>query len=320
MDIVGRAWVDPPPDQIVLSVVVTTFNYAQVVQRAIESVLPQLGAACELLVIDDGSQDETIAVLKGITIPPGARAAFYHQTNSGPAAARNVALQYCTGTWVLYLDGDDMLLPGSLDTVLKTVKKHPDLDLLIGGHLVRFPNGREKYHKPPKLSATPRERLIDYLIRKRVSICHGSAVFRRSRLGTNPYPEKLRQGEDIAVFAYMLSCPTCVTVDVALAAIFKHSDSLRNDVGLAISSVGLITDAVFSRLPSEMGEYRKTYEAQRALSAFRTCYKAGRFEEAKMFYSLAFKQSPCQAAKWDYLWKRLRMSLVFSQVFRRARL
>ncbi|WP_206668523.1 glycosyltransferase family 2 protein [Pseudomonas saliphila] len=298
----------------------TTFNYAHVVGRAIESVLSQLGASSELLVIDDGSQDETEAVLRDIAVPHDIRAAFYRQRNAGPAAARNVALQYCAGSWVLFLDGDDMLQPGSLDTILDVLDKHPDVDLLLGGHVVHFPDGREKYRKPSKLPATARQRLIDYLIHKRVSVSHGCAVFRRSRLGARPYPEKLRQGEDIAVFAYMLSCPTCITVDAPLATIFKHPDSLRNDVGLAISTVGVITDAVFSRLPPEMREYRKTYEAQRALSAFRTCYKAGRFEEARMFYSMAFNLSPYQTAKRLYLWKRLRMSLVFRQVFRRARL
>jgi glycosyltransferase involved in cell wall biosynthesis len=236
-------------------------------------------------------------------------AGFLTQVNSGPAAARNRALEYCNGAWVLFLDADDTLCQDAINRIFTALAEHPDTDLLLGGHIAAYPDGHEKYHSPSRVSENIERRLLDYLLNKRISISHGCSVFRSETVRSRPYPERLRQGEDIAVFAYMLLQPHCILLQAPLAVIYKHPDSLRKDVRLTLANSNLIAEAVFESMPAFIQPYRRQYEARRALSAFRSCYRASMRDEAFTYYKSAFSLSPQQALKWDYFSKWLRLKL-----------
>jgi glycosyltransferase involved in cell wall biosynthesis len=292
-----------------LSVVITTYNYAGVLPRAIASVLSQLTEDCELIVIDDGSKDGTLALLEAMDVPPGHQACYRSQVNAGPAAARNHGLRLARGAWVLFLDADDELHEGALARVLEQVRTDPEVDLLVGGHVSQFIDGRRKYHPPSRFDDDPQRRLFDYLLGKRVSLSHGCTVFRRSRVEERPYPENLRQSEDIAVFAYLLACPRVRRVDEPLAIIHKHPDSLRHNVQLALGNTERIVESVFERLPVTTRRLERDYRAQKALSAFRICYKAGERQAALEQFAIARRLAPARTLRWAYLSKWLRLKL-----------
>ena len=278
-------------------------------RRAIDSVLPQLDQHVELLVIDDGSSDDTLERLRAIDTPNDKRAGYMTQANAGPAVARNRALDYCNGTWVLFLDADDQLVPNAIELVMEKLSKEPTTDLLLAGHIAQFVDGKEKYHAPSKLPASARQRVIDYLITKRISVSHGCSVFRKSAVLDSPYAEELRQGEDIPVFAAMLECDVVRTLDAPLAVISKHPGSLRNDVDLTIANSHKIADIVFKRISLEPERYKPIYMAKRNLSAFRTCCKADRQREAIAYYKSALRLAPSQALRWTYLKKLVKIWL-----------
>jgi len=294
---------------IQLSIVVTNYNYAAVLPRAIGSVLSQLSEQVELVLVDDGSSDGSADLLQEYAVAEGVQAGYLVQKNAGPAAARNRAMQLVRGEWVLFLDADDALCDGAVQHICAALKADPQIDLLLGGHMASYANGREKYRPPSRLAADRDQRLRDYFFDKKVSISHGCSVFRSTAVRQRPYPEHLRQGEDIAVFAWMLLQPHGVSLDVPLAIIYKHSDSLRNDVALTITNAGLVAESVFASMPSSLQPLRARYEAKRALSAFRSCYRAGRLDDAAAYYRAAFKVAPRQALRWDYFSKWLRMQL-----------
>ena len=93
------------------SVVISTYNRARVVPHAIRSVLDQQGVELELIVVDDGSVDDTAKVLDELSDP---RLKVVHRANGGFSAARNSGIAVATGEWVAFLDDDDMALPGWL--------------------------------------------------------------------------------------------------------------------------------------------------------------------------------------------------------------
>lgn len=299
-------WGENP--SVVLSVVVTNYNYGKLLHRCIASVLSQLDAHSELIIVDDGSTDNSVELLENLNVG-SFQVGYIHQANAGPATARNNGLKWCRGRWVLFLDADDSLEENALRQVIAFLHNEPLTDLLLAGHFSEDPDGRRKYHSPSVLESDVSARLLDYLLRKKVSISHGCSVFRCADVRARPYPEFLRQGEDIAVFAYMLSRPHCARLDVPLATIHKHSDSLRNDVELTVLNNVLIADEVFSRMPKSIQPYIAEYKAKRALSAFRTCYRAKRRKEAIEYYRTALKLAPRQALRWDYLSKWLRLIL-----------
>lgn len=111
-----------------VSVIVPTFNCARFIGAALESVLAQSYRDYEVIVVDDGSTDDTGAVLdawKG-------RISYLLQTNQGPAAARNRAVALSNGEFIAYLDADDLWLPGKLAQQVAFLDEHPECGLVHG--------------------------------------------------------------------------------------------------------------------------------------------------------------------------------------------
>jgi len=107
-----------------VSVVVPTCNRASVLPRAIESVLAQDSVDVEVLVVDDGSTDETEAVVKSFN---DSRVRYLaHETNRGGSAARNTGIEAATGEYVAFLDDDDEYRPGKLTKQVESLERRSD--------------------------------------------------------------------------------------------------------------------------------------------------------------------------------------------------
>jgi len=116
----SRKMPSAPP---LVSVVIPTFNRAHVVTRAIDSVLAQTYRPCEILVVDDGSTDNTADVLQSYA----GRIVYIRQKNSGPAAARNRGIRESKGEFVAFLDSDDVWLETKIErqvTLLQRAGEH----------------------------------------------------------------------------------------------------------------------------------------------------------------------------------------------------
>jgi glycosyltransferase involved in cell wall biosynthesis len=94
------------------SIVVPTFNRSQRLVQTVRSVLDQSLADFELIIVDDGSTDQTIELLGRIN---DGRIQVLHQSNQGASAARNAGATRATGQWLVFLDDDNAVLPGWLE-------------------------------------------------------------------------------------------------------------------------------------------------------------------------------------------------------------
>jgi len=116
-----------------VSVVIATYNRAHAVGRAIRSALAQTFDDFEIIVVDDGSADDTAEVVQRIEDP---RIRFLrHEGNLGPSAARNTGIRASRGTYVALLDSDDEWLPEKLDRQVKALLgAPPDVCLVYCGY------------------------------------------------------------------------------------------------------------------------------------------------------------------------------------------
>lgn len=107
-------------EQPKVSIVITNYNYARFLPAAIESALEQRGITVEVIVVDDGSTDESRSIIAAYEQSGKVRAIF--QSNSGQAHAFFTGLQQSRGTYVLFLDADDVLFPNAVATAAAAMK------------------------------------------------------------------------------------------------------------------------------------------------------------------------------------------------------
>jgi glycosyltransferase involved in cell wall biosynthesis len=106
-----------------VSVVIPTYNRAWIVQEAIDSVIAQEFRDFELIVVDDGSTDDTLLHLTGY----GKQLRVIHQSNKGVSAARNAGISTASGRYLAFLDSDDLWLPGKLQVQVAFFKQNPEM-------------------------------------------------------------------------------------------------------------------------------------------------------------------------------------------------
>lgn len=135
-----------------ISAIIPTWNRAGLLGRAIRSVLAQRPAPCELIVVDDGSTDDTPRVVRELAGEAAAPIRLIRQENRGAAAARNRGIEAAQGELIAFLDSDDWWLPGKLARQARALADHP-------GHLIshtrelwyrdgRRVNQKRKYDPP----------------------------------------------------------------------------------------------------------------------------------------------------------------------------
>jgi glycosyltransferase involved in cell wall biosynthesis len=292
-----------------VSVVIPTYNYGHYINRSIDSVLDQTVLPVEVIIIDDGSTDDTEQIIfKKYNADDKIK--YIKKTNAGPASARNLGIEHAAGEFVLLLDADDKLQPNAIELLTEKMKAFPLADMVIGGSLSVHSSQQKKYRPAPVFKENKFENFKDFL-NKKIPICHGKFMVRRSIFDRIKYPEYLRSTEDLSVYAQLIATCEIVTVDAAIVQIFHHSDSLRHNHEF-VEKAGLsVIDAVFDSnlLPPEFFKCRSAFYTHRCHSIFRTLYKAGKYKEAERYFNMAVSQSLLSLFNWKYLSKYLRMKL-----------
>jgi len=122
-----------------VSVVIPAYNNGGSLGRAIESALSQNPVSVEVIVVNDGSTDNTASVCEGF----GNKIVYFEQENMGQGAARNRALDIARGEFVAFLDADDYWRSGFLDNCVNYLRQHDSVVAVSTAIVVRFANGNE---------------------------------------------------------------------------------------------------------------------------------------------------------------------------------
>jgi len=136
--------------QPTVSVILPIFNGASYLAKAIESVLQQTFADLELIAVDDGSSDKSVAIVESY---PQVR--LHRQPNSGVAATRNVGLKLAAGDLLGFIDQDDIWMPDKLARQVAYLGENPRVDIVTGDELILLAPGvtRPGWLRPELLAA-----------------------------------------------------------------------------------------------------------------------------------------------------------------------
>jgi glycosyltransferase involved in cell wall biosynthesis len=163
-----------------ISVVVAAYQAQEWIAPALESILGQTRPPDEVIVVDDGSTDDTAREVARF----GKRVRIVRQANGGCPAAFNRGFREATGDFIARTDADDLWEPRKLEWQAEAITAHPDVDVLFG-HTLFFGRSDGPHVRPPGVGLLDGDALRDSLYRQCV-ICAPSVVIRRSlfqRLG-----------------------------------------------------------------------------------------------------------------------------------------
>lgn len=149
-----------------ISVVIPVFNGEKFVAEAIGSVLNQAEPALEILVVDDGSTDDSAAIAEKLGEP----VRVLRQSNSGHAAARNTGMALARGEYITSLDSDDLFSPDKFALQAGRLDSNPDVDIVIG---------QLSYLQPRGGLAEGRRSYSEHVDEDHLTLSFGGCMFRR---------------------------------------------------------------------------------------------------------------------------------------------
>lgn len=181
---------NPPPT---VSVIISTFNRSASLAEAVRSVWAQSFSDYELIVIDDGSSDNTADVVCKLQAERPLR--YYHQQNSGVSVARNTGLDNTRGRYVAVLDDDDTWFPYALEDAVTALESHPEHSICYSDVMVVDKN---KTHLGLRANQPlPSGDLYQELVAGRVLLLNGAFMARTSCFAEVRYDPLVRPSEDI---------------------------------------------------------------------------------------------------------------------------
>jgi len=189
-----------------VSVVIPVFNGERFLREAVQSVLDQQYSPLEIIVVDDGSTDNTAFEARDLPEP----VRYLHQTNQGPAAARNRGIEQAQGSLIAFADADDLWPAGKLESQLPLLIKDPRIDIVLGRIQQVLLSEAQEYGETA------------------FAVNLGSAVIRKSvfeRIGL--FDETMRYSEDVDWFMRAReSGAAIVTIDAVTLLYRQHEQNM----------------------------------------------------------------------------------------------
>ena len=211
-----------------VSIIIPTFNRWHFVADAIESCLVQTYEYCEIIVVDDGSSDDTGRFLRERY---GQRIRYIAQENQGPGIARNRGIEAARGEYIQFLDADDQLNARKVEVSLDVFLKHPEVSVVYTHFQFVASDGKTKIETPPF------ERFSDEIFCEmlRLTGCHillSSSMHRTSVLrsvGGFADDVDFRSAEDWDLFLRLAAQHKFHAIDQRLVCRRMHGDMMSDD-------------------------------------------------------------------------------------------
>ena len=219
-------------NEYLVSIIIPTYNCEEYLDETLSSVLYQMPESCELIIVDDGSEDSTVSMLEKY-VRDGARMRVSYENHSGASGARNKGLQMAKGRYITFMDCDDCQCEGFFDKSIPLTES--DADLYLFGFF-RVENagrpGLEEIHPlllEDKTYTSVSDFADDFLRGRTLLIYSNCNKFYRRRIIEEQsirFREGMVFGEDrMFNYDYLKYCSSVVTSSIAKFNYMQRSDS-----------------------------------------------------------------------------------------------
>ena len=280
-----------------ISVIITTFNRAQFVKKAINSVLNQTYQDVEIIVVDDGSTDNT----KSIVNSYGEQVRYIYQENKGAASARNAGIEKSKGEYITFLDSDDYYKKDNLlkklsflESNLQTRWLYSDWQYIDekGEHLDKGSVRFDYFNK--KLSGE----IFEELFYKRNFIATDTVVVKRSVLeDVGFFDPTIPSQEEYDLWLRVSATYPVHYINEVLVIVTIHPDSLSTDFSKWAYGNALIIDKIEKILPDNFTVRKRIMDrmhADKYTFLARDFVQKGQFKKAMNAYWQSIKRLPLQ--------------------------
>jgi len=206
-----------------VSVIIPTYNRAKFITEAIDSVLTQAFQNFEIIIIDDGSTDDTRKILLTYLREKPDKIRYIYQENRGPAAARNTGIKAARGRYIAFLDSDDLWLPRKLETQISVMEQDSSLGFTCS-QVYHIYDGTS--HLEPELSS-PNLPFKEFLLYDKPLIFTPTVIVRKecfNKVGT--FDEQLKTAEDTHMWLRLADMYRWRIILDPLAIVRRHGSNL----------------------------------------------------------------------------------------------
>lgn len=237
---------------MLVSVIIPTFNRANLIGRAIESVLVQSYSLIEIIVIDDGSTDNTKEVVSKYAHEYSTTINYFKKSNGGCASARNKGVTLATGEFIAFLDSDDKWTPNAISLMVETLESS-SADFVYSP-VYEVYNDNYEFISYPAAVDEPAQFKYEHYLTNRARSC--SVMYRKKIFESVKLDEKLLYNEDSDFLQRVSINYIASYLPIPTAKVFNHANNKSaNRVGiytaLLESSLGILRD--FPEFAKSMG-------------------------------------------------------------------
>jgi glycosyltransferase involved in cell wall biosynthesis len=294
----------PRPSPAGVSVIVPARNAAGTIGTTIASLVGDAAAILEVVVVDDGSGDDTATIASQAGKRHSLPVRIIPGDQRGAGAARNLGMRAARSDLLFFIDADDELVEGGLVALRDRMAADPAAGIAVGAYVRRVKSRPDKVCRPGAYGSRPIENVRRYLTDAVRAIAVGSALVRKSAAGGARFAEGLVYEEDTCFWVMALAHARVVTTR---AVVLVYNVSLvRSDERFASSPKRNYLDACrsFRRLVTDGTVDPKPIRVRRKLIALKTarvCYQRGDFESAARFIGLVGLSELPMLRRWQVL-------------------
>jgi glycosyltransferase involved in cell wall biosynthesis len=219
-----------------IAVIITTYNQARFLEESIQSCLRQSRPLDEIIVVDDGSDDDPASVVER---HPNVR--LLSQYNRGLAAARNAGFAASTSDYITFLDADDRLQSEALEIGERMLMRRPEAVLAYGAY--RFINAAGEIISSKNYVAELDDPYLQFLRIGNFIGMHATVIYRRERLAAvNGFNEAMLACEDYELFTRLAKTGQIVSHDNVVAEYRMHNDNMSKNRPMMLAAALRVLD------------------------------------------------------------------------------